>query len=76
MPWRDEHHWDLLGGAGGWELWGCDRCGIERFPSVRPFASMWRFRLWLNRCPAPSRRGRVPNVDLRHFDSSGGRHVA
>ena len=48
----DEHEWRLLGGAGGWEVWECNRCGLERF------GGSWlirRFLAWLGiqafRCP-------------------------
>jgi hypothetical protein len=33
------HEWECAGGAGGWELWRCLRCGREAFPG--PFGFMW-----------------------------------
>lgn len=35
-----KHDWDLLGGAGGWEVWGCRRCKKQRIPW--PLFGLWR----------------------------------
>ena len=53
LAFRDQHDWRLLGGAAGWEMFGCDRCKTQRFPSV--LGSLWRARLWMNRCPRAGR---------------------
>ena len=35
-----KHVWELLGGAGGWEMWRCEGCGLERIPW--PIFGLWR----------------------------------
>lgn len=47
-----KHDWECLGGGGGWELWGCRRCGRERFPNV--LWGLWFVRWWLNKCGVAS----------------------
>ena len=53
------HKFVLLGGAGGWEVWGCEYCGRECYPALLGF--LWPevlgrlFKRW--RCPgAPAQR--------------------
>lgn len=44
-----EHHYGCLGGGGGWEVWGCERCGRADIPS--PLGFMWpnlRILQWIN----------------------------
>lgn len=35
----DAHDWYCEGGAGGWEVWVCSRCGRSAIPSV--FGFLW-----------------------------------